>query len=707
MAAARTSKRSTKLSVAARAAAAKAAAVRAASHAKSPPLEHEPAAADEFARDCEAVDDAPDSMAVADANGEATGAPAGTRRESDAADAPGASVGAADCGATVQDNGPQTATDGSPGATATQMSLQSSSPGGDSRKRASPDAVAEKRTKVARIDNDSVARDCDADELSRTGLPSPVDMSDDTTATDVHDYGSGGRSGSPTNGPLDGHDSSAGLACNVGSPAAAITDDVPVSPKSICSSDSSAPSLASSDTSAGSLPASRESSFPIRDHANDAVVDVIQRQFDLEILLKHRELRCIEDEIAKVHIMMVQLRRCAGEFSNGAESDVLAKHYAQYLLPDRRYSESAAPDGQYAAGTHSATNSGVYGRSRSTPNGSGRMMTRGGNNHHTGVAAAPAAPAGPQLCIYRRHDGILVKLICPDCSRTSFGSAQGFINHCRISHSREFASHDNAAQACGIELEEQDEIGLKAQRARDMERQRQQQLQEQQAAAQAAAAAEATKGQEAASLPAVATETVGSAGTADASATQSQTPNSHNTSVQPNTQSNTQSQTNADGKRDYGTKSYPWSYENGSPFAKPAQTTESQADQVPRVGADLDPTKKLASKDSENVPAFPGQLPRNLPGQGVRAGPVPLTRHLSDLLKHNNINVDLADMVEKSVHRDPKGHLFPGEEEVTDDEEERQKQDAAALRSKMKKAGAGGHRGRLMGSGIRVLANYR
>lgn len=59
---------------------------------------------------------------------------------------------------------------------------------------------------------------------------------------------------------------------------------------------------------------------------------------------------------------------------------------------------------------------------------------------------------------------IISSLICPKCNRENFFSPQGFINHCRISHSLEFTSHDAAAVVCGVEIEVQDEIGLTAQK---------------------------------------------------------------------------------------------------------------------------------------------------------------------------------------------------------------------------------------------------
>jgi ADA HAT complex component 1 len=63
------------------------------------------------------------------------------------------------------------------------------------------------------------------------------------------------------------------------------------------------------------------------------------------------------------------------------------------------------------------------------------------------------------MVIKRKSDNKQVKLVCLDCRRFDFSSTQGFINHCRIAHSRTFASHDAAAEACG-EPVDVDEAGV-------------------------------------------------------------------------------------------------------------------------------------------------------------------------------------------------------------------------------------------------------
>ncbi|KAL7752426.1 hypothetical protein RI367_001960 [Sorochytrium milnesiophthora] len=45
-----------------------------------------------------------------------------------------------------------------------------------------------------------------------------------------------------------------------------------------------------------------------------------------------------------------------------------------------------------------------------------------------------------------------------DCDRTSFGSQQGFLNHCRMVHDLEFASHEEAAEICGVPVDDEAEV---------------------------------------------------------------------------------------------------------------------------------------------------------------------------------------------------------------------------------------------------------
>ena len=229
----------------------------------------------------------------------------------------------------------------------------------------------------------------------------------------------------------------------------------------------------------------------------DSARQVIERQFGLEILLKHRELRLIEQELAKAQIAYEQLRRCriisfpqpaeqigyvpaaTGRMRNppggslgqnlapipGVVDGPYTRHLSQWLLSDplfdargdtlkkpdvpkkpKRASTSAQSK------TTSATNAGpspttVIANSRSK---------RGSTTSRLASSAGGPKEDKVQRIVQRSSDSQWVRLVCPDCGNSNFSNTQGFINHCRISHHRHFATHDTAVEACGqvVELDE-------------------------------------------------------------------------------------------------------------------------------------------------------------------------------------------------------------------------------------------------------------
>ena len=219
----------------------------------------------------------------------------------------------------------------------------------------------------------------------------------------------------------------------------------------------------------------------------------IQSQIGLEILLKHKELRLIDQELAKCQIALEQLRRCseipfpASKLSEAVSNGVgpalrvpisgelpqspapwgvtdgpYSRHYAKWLLPDPRF------DGGFEAEQASPSNptgkNPAKGRTRgSVPEAVGvstKSRSRGGVQLKALSSGYPQPKDKAGLVIQKRKsDGMVIKLVCLDCRRENFSSAQGFINHCRIAHNRSFASHDAAADACG-EPVEVDEAGL-------------------------------------------------------------------------------------------------------------------------------------------------------------------------------------------------------------------------------------------------------
>lgn len=243
---------------------------------------------------------------------------------------------------------------------------------------------------------------------------------------------------------------------------------------------------------------------PKRTHP-DRLRETLEAQLSLETLLKHNELRLIDQEMAKCQVALEQLRRCSeipypgsqvagmsSSLSNGTGLVVYppgngpvppspapwgvtdgpyTRHYAKWLLPDSRFDggfvDPATHGGQATAVPGMVPSAGLQqpleGRStRANPNDNGALMgamrPQRGSGSGSKLQAlpngypAPKERAGPMI-IRRKSDGVMVKLVCLDCRRDNFSSTQGFINHCRIAHNRNFASHDAAAVASGEPVE--------------------------------------------------------------------------------------------------------------------------------------------------------------------------------------------------------------------------------------------------------------
>ncbi|RFU72467.1 ada hat complex component 1 [Trichoderma arundinaceum] len=222
-----------------------------------------------------------------------------------------------------------------------------------------------------------------------------------------------------------------------------------------------------------------------RTAAIESARDLIQAEFCQEILLKHKELRLINQELAKCQIALEQLRRChlipypvncptpqqMLDVSDGKGPAVVAKpgdaiprwappfgvvdgpysrHYAKWLIPDPAF-DGVQPELPHV----SARGSIVEGRTTRNSNGEigmGIVKGRRGNGSQKFESLSSGYPppkdkVGP--CVLTRADGQTVKLVCLDCHRDNFSSTQGFINHCRIAHKRDFKSHEEAAVHCG------------------------------------------------------------------------------------------------------------------------------------------------------------------------------------------------------------------------------------------------------------------
>lgn len=216
-----------------------------------------------------------------------------------------------------------------------------------------------------------------------------------------------------------------------------------------------------------------------------AVQQAIEAQISYEILLKHNELRLIEQELAKCQVSMEQLRRCSmipfpgteglhDDLSRGVGAALqppvgytepqfaapwgvtdgpYTRHYAKWLISDMQFdpvSERALAQQQSYFGLgEGRTTRGSFGdyghgkqRTSRTSTGMLKLPPLGEN-------PAPAPKIDP-LLHKRSTDGQWVRLYCAQCGHSNFSNTQGFLNHCRIKHSLVFKSHDAAAIACGV-----------------------------------------------------------------------------------------------------------------------------------------------------------------------------------------------------------------------------------------------------------------
>lgn len=233
-------------------------------------------------------------------------------------------------------------------------------------------------------------------------------------------------------------------------------------------------------------PEARESPLKAVRPSADALRDTIEAQFSFEILLKHRELRLIDQEVAKCQVALEQLRRCniipypamsstwpdleavadgTGRTHESSAPDAppwgvttgpYTRHYRQWLMPDPTFGDRVAEE-------PSTTQPSTFSERSVRASTAGKSNLAAQSRAQRGLASArlqalphgypePKEDKGPMI-VKRSTDGQMVKLVCLDCRRSDFNSAQGFINHCRIAHSRNFQSHDAAALACGEEVE--------------------------------------------------------------------------------------------------------------------------------------------------------------------------------------------------------------------------------------------------------------
>ncbi len=169
----------------------------------------------------------------------------------------------------------------------------------------------------------------------------------------------------------------------------------------------------------------------------DQIRSVIREQFDFEILLKHREAQNIDNLINKVKAMMLKI-----------EKHTEAKNKGILIEP----TQTPSPPVMDSMAEDSHNTGYIPMKTRS------QTLTLRPNRLYQSAIH----------CICRRRDGLLVKMQCLYCGRSNFNGVQGFINHNRLAHGKEYSCHDIALETCGIILEDQDAEGLNIMKANNL-----------------------------------------------------------------------------------------------------------------------------------------------------------------------------------------------------------------------------------------------
>ncbi|KAG0334156.1 YEATS domain-containing protein 2 [Podila horticola] len=143
------------------------------------------------------------------------------------------------------------------------------------------------------------------------------------------------------------------------------------------------------------------------------VTDIINHQFDLEILLRHAEGAVIAKELAKAERMLEDLRHA--------------------ILSERQ----GSPFGN-------STASRSLGVGHTVPT-NPRFGTR-----PPGARRTVSSYRMPDALYAVRADGQFVRMGCPKCDRYDFGSTQGLTNHMRLSHRMIFKNTEEGVRFCGV-----------------------------------------------------------------------------------------------------------------------------------------------------------------------------------------------------------------------------------------------------------------
>lgn len=153
----------------------------------------------------------------------------------------------------------------------------------------------------------------------------------------------------------------------------------------------------------------------ITENAHKELSELIRHQFDLEILLKHHELNTIDDEIAKIHILMIQMRKSLFGSSNISipnEPTHFTNIYAKFLSQSisSKSTEIACKSSEHNSTSCVANYQPPLTRSKSNKD-ECELEAIDSKSHLLNISDAKQKISSPSKlqCITRRNDGVLVR----------------------------------------------------------------------------------------------------------------------------------------------------------------------------------------------------------------------------------------------------------------------------------------------------------
>ncbi|CAG8488368.1 3459_t:CDS:10 [Paraglomus brasilianum] len=160
----------------------------------------------------------------------------------------------------------------------------------------------------------------------------------------------------------------------------------------------------------------------------------IEVQFNIEILIKQREINLIKEELRKAVESRETLRACIlDDYSLRRTVKTPTSPYSSEIPQKRALQTTYIPPSQAMS----------------------QIQTRHSTRRTSSTRDSNYLYYDSCRDLYaRRNDGTFVKLACPKCRSSKFVNVQGFLNHCRLAHKIEFPNHDEAVLVCGIPVDE-------------------------------------------------------------------------------------------------------------------------------------------------------------------------------------------------------------------------------------------------------------